>query len=137
MIMRRRTIALAMAAALAFWTGCGGKPEQDAVGFGEASAERREQFAAAVAAAIRGFEDLDSQGVEVVVAVTNSAPQVTVRSGRISTGDLGKALAVALTNMSFKYPGIGFMATGDGGWRILMPDELQIPRTGEFGLEVK
>ena len=135
--MIRRAIVFVSAAVLSLWAGCGGKPEQETIGFGEASAERKEQFAVAVAAALKGFEDLDSQGVQIVVADKDSLPQVTVRGGRIQPAELEKALAVALTNMAFKYPGIGFMATGDGGWRILMPDEMKIPRMGEFGLEVK
>ena len=107
------------------------------LGFGEASAERKAQFAAAVADAIKSFEDLDSQGVQIAVSNKDSVPQVTVQGGRISPENLKSALSVVLTNMSFKYPGIGFMATGDGGWRILMPNEMKIPRTGEFGLMFK
>ena len=135
--MKQRTRVFAMAAALALIVGCGDKPESETVGFGEASAERKAQFAAAVADAIRSFEDFDSQGVQIAVSDKDSVPQVTVQGGRISPEDLKSALSVVLTNMSFKYPGIGFMATGDGGWRILMPNEMKIPRTGEFGLVFK
>ena len=127
--------ACGLAAMLTVLVGCGDKPESETVNFGEASAERKGQFAAAVAAAIKGFEDLDSQGVQIDVADKDSAPQVTVRGGRLTPKDLKNALSVALTNMAFKYPGIGFMATGDGGWRILMPDDMKIPRIGGFGLE--
>ena len=112
-------------------------PERETIGFGKASAERKQQFVDAVAVALKSFEDLDSRGVQIVVATTNSVPQVTVRAEKIPPAELGKALAVALTNMSFRYPGIGFMATGDGGWKILMPDEMKIPLTGEFDLEIK
>ena len=127
-----------VAAVLMAVAGCG-KQEPATVEFGKASAERRAEFAAAVAAALRGFEDLDSQGVQIAVsaAAESSVPQVTVRGGSLQPESLGKALGVALTNMSFKYPGIGFMATGDGGWRILMPDEMKIPATGEFELDFR
>ena len=126
------------AAVLTVFAGCG-EPEQATVEFGKASEGRRAEFASAVAAALKGFEDLDSQGVQIAVsnAVGAVTPQVTVRGGNIEPQVLGKALSVALTNMSFKYPGIGFMATGDGGWRILMPDEMKIPVTGEFGLDIR
>ena len=134
--MRLGAIACAIVAVLMGVAGCGG-PEQAIIGYGEAPAARKAQFAAAVAAALKGFEDLDSQGVQIVVSDKGSVPQVTVCGGRISPQGLERALSVALTNMSFKYPGIGFMATGDGGWRILMPDEMKIPATGEFGLEFK
>lgn len=134
--MMKGTIACVSAAVLMIVAGCGG-PEQASVGFGEASAARKSQFAAAVAAALKGFEDLDSQGVQIDVSKDGQTPQITVRGGRISPQALEKALRVALTNMSFKYPGIGFMATGDGGWKILMPDEMKIPVSGEFGLVSK
>lgn len=131
-----RGFILAFGAVLAVLAGCGG-PKQGTVGFGEASAARKMEFASAVAAALKGFEDLDSQGVQIAVSDGETAPQVTVRGGKIPPEALERALSVALTNMAFKYPGIGFMAIGDGGWRILMPDEMKIPATGEFNLEFK
>lgn len=135
--MMRGTIVCAVVAALMFFTGCGGPEERETVGFGEATTERKAQFVYAVAAALRGFEDLDSLGVQIAVSSNDVPPLVMVRGGRISPAELKNALAVALTNISFRYPGIGFMATGDGGWRILMPGEMKIPVTGEFELEFK
>ena len=134
--MKCGAIASAVIAVLALMAGCGG-PKQTTVGFGEASAARKAEFAAAVAAALKGFEDLDSQCVQITVSNEGAVPQVTVRGGKIPPETLGKALSVALTNMAFKYPGIGFMAIDEGGWRILMPDEMKIPVTGEFGREFK
>ena len=134
--MRIGAIVCVAAAALMFLSGCG-RQEQATVGCGEATAARKAEFAAAVAAALKGFEDLDSQGVQITVSDKASVPQVTVRGGRISPAALENALGVVLTNIAFKYPGIGFMATGDGGWRILMPDEMKIPVTGEFGIALK
>lgn len=136
--MKQVTITCIAAVVLMVIAGCG-EQEQATVEFGRASAARKAEFAAAVASALKGFEDLDSQGVQIVVsaAAETSVPQVTVCGGRLESETLGKALGVALTNMSFKYPGIGFMATGDGGWRILMPDEMKIPATGEFELDFK
>ena len=131
-------VRLAVAAALLVLVGCG-EQAQSIVEFGKAPAGRRAEFASAVATALRGFEDLDSQSVQIVVSnvVEASTSQVLVHGGRLDSETLGKALGVALTNISFKYPGIGFMATEDGGWRILMPDEMMIPATGDFGLEVR
>lgn len=134
--MLRRTIACAVAAVLTVIAGCG-EPDGGLVGFGAAAAERKAQFVHAVAAALRGFEDLDGRGVEISVSSNDVPPLVTVRGSNMPQAELGKALGVALTNMAFKYPGIGFMSTGDGGWRILMPDEMRIPVTGDFGLEFK
>ena len=136
--MKQGKITCIAAAVLMVVAGCG-EPEQTTVEFGRASAERRAEFASALASALKGFEDLDSQGVQIAVSAETdtSGPQVTVCGGRLDSETLGKALGVALTNMSFKYPGIGFMATGDGGWRILMPDEMKIPVTGEFELDFR
>ena len=131
-----RSFIFIVVAVLAVLAGCDG-PKQTVVGFGEAPAARKAEFAAAVAAAIKGFEDLDSQGVQIAISDEKGTPQVTVRGGKIQPAALEKALAVALTNMAFKYPGIGFMATGDGGWRILMPDEMKIPATGNFDFGFK
>ena len=137
--MERVSIARLFAAAvLTALAGCG-EPEQATVEFGKAPEGRRAEFASAVATVLKGFEDLDSQGVQITVsnAVGAVTPQVIVRGGSLKQEMLGKALSVALTNMSFKYPGIGFMATGDGGWRILMPDDMKIPVAGEFGLDFR
>ena len=131
-----RGFILVFGAMLAVVAGCGG-PKQETVSFGEAPAARKAEFAVAVAAALKGFEDLDSQGVQIDVSNEGTAPLVIVRGGKLQPAALENALSVALTNMAFKYPGIGFMATGDGGWRILMPDEMEIPASGEFGLGFK
>ena len=136
--MKRVSIVRLLAAAvLTVLAGCGEPGQQATVEFGKAPEGRRAEFASAVATVLKGFGDLDSQGVQITVSnvVGTVAPQVTIRGGKLNPGMIGKALSVALTNMSFKYPGIGFMATGDGGWRILMPDEMKIPVTGEFGLD--
>ena len=133
--MKRVAMACIASAILMVVVGCG-EQESTTVEFGRASAERKAEFASAVVSALKGFEDLDSKGVLIAVsdASLSAVPQVTVRGGDLQPGELGKALGVALTNMSFKYPGIGFMATGDGGWRILMPDEMRIPVAGSFGI---
>lgn len=133
--MERGAIACVVAALMVLG-GCGGS-EQAMVAFGEAPAARKVQFADAVAAELKGFEDLDAQGVQISVSDANPSPQVTVRGGRISPADLEKALGVVLTNMAFRYPGIGFMADGEGGWLILMPDDMKIPVAGEFDFGIK
>ena len=130
------TIVCAISAALMVAAGCG-KPKQETVSLGEASLERRAEFVAAVAAAIEDFEDLESQGVQIAVSNIEGGQEVTVRGGHLPPSALENALGVALTNMSFKYPGLGFMAIGDGGWRILMPNEIKIPSTGDFGLSFR
>jgi len=136
--MKQVKITCVVAAVLMAVAGCS-KQEPATVEFGKASAVRKAEFAAAVASALRGFEDLDSQGVQIDVSpeAETSVPQITVRGGSLQPEALGKALGVVLTNMSFKYPGIGFMATGDSGWRILMPDDMKIPVEGEFDFGLK
>ena len=119
-------------AAIALCQGCGDSGCA-LVGLGEATSERKAEFVSAVAAALRGFEDLDSQGVQIDVV----DEKVMVRGGNIKASDLENALSVALTNMAFKYPGIGFIATGDGGWIILMPSKMKIPEQGDVGLDFK
>lgn len=128
----RFAVLACMLLAIALLQGCGDSGCA-LVSLGEAAPERRAEFTSAVAAALRGFEDLDSQGVQIAVV----DEKITVRGGRIKAMDLENALSVALTNMALKYPGIGFMATGDGGWIILMPSEMKIPEQGDFGLEFK
>ena len=97
--------------------------------------ESLEPFAQAVVEKLKGFDDLGSSKVIIQIKDVDGMPLVTLHGNGVLPRAFEHAISVALTNMSFKYPGIGFMAIGDGGWKLLMPNDMRIPAEGDFGLK--
>ncbi len=121
--------------AVALLAGCGKRDEPVLVGFGEASPARRMEFAKAVVEKLKGFDDLSGPKVVVAIKDVGGMPLVTLHDSGEFPRAFEHAISVVLTNVSFKYPGIGFMAIGDGGWKLLMPNDMRIPLEGDFGLK--
>ena len=121
--------------AVALLAGCGKKDEPVLVGFGEAPSARRMEFAQAVVEKLKGFDELGSSKVIIEIKDVDGMPLVMLHGNGVLPRAFEHAISVALTNMSFKYPGIGFMAIGDGGWKLLMPNDMRIPAEGDFGLK--
>lgn len=120
-------------AALAILAGCG-ESQPKRVALGEASLERKAEFAAAIVRACAGFDGLDSPAVKFEVATNAAGCAITVGSKDLKPSELMEPLAVALTNLSMEYPGLGFMSNDDGTWNILMPADVKIPMGGKFGI---
>ncbi len=121
--------------AVALLAGCGKKDEPALVGFGEASPARRMEFAQAVIEKLKGNDDLGGSKVIIELKDVDGMPLVTLHGNGVLPRAFEHAISVVLTNVSFKYPGIGFMAIGDGGWKLLMPNDMRIPSEGDFGLK--
>lgn len=129
-----RFLALAcMLASIALLQGCG-DPGRELVRLGEAAPERRAEFASAVARACAGYDGLDGTNVVFGVSTNAAGCSVTVACDNMSRAALMRALSVAITNLSLEYPGLGFMMDDGGTWRVLMPDDVQIPVSGGFGI---
>ncbi len=132
MPVRLAVLSLMMASLLA---GCGKKDEPALVGFGEAPPARRMEFAKAVVEKLKGHDDLGGPKVVIEIKDAGGMPLVTLHDSGEFPRAFEHAISVVLTNVSFKYPGIGFMAIGDGGWKLLMPNDMRIPLEGDFGLK--
>lgn len=130
--MRVFTLVSGMAA-LAILAGCGDS-QPKLVALGEAPLERKAEFAAAIVRACAGFDGLDDPAVKFEVTTNASDCAITVGSRDLKPSELLEPLAVALTNLSMAYPGLGFMSNDDGTWRILMPADVKIPVNGKFGI---
>ena len=125
------------ASALAFLAGCGSQERgRKLMALREATLERKAEFADAVVRACAAFEELDGDGVKFEIVTTNATEcYVTVRGENVKPPELQEALSVALTNLSLEYSGLGFMQNDDGAtWKIIMPDDIRIPVSGEFGI---
>lgn len=125
--------------ALSPMTGC--KPEAEAprppsppprVAYSTVARERKAEFAAAVAEALRDFDDLYGK-VAVSVGDSPEGPVVTVAgTSRAKPEQLERSLGVALANFEFLAPGMRFVATGDSSWKILFPGDMQVAAEGKF-----
>ena len=76
-------------------------------------------------------------GEEDVFALSKLLQYESAERGKRGGGmteTLMRALSVAITNLSLEYPGLGFMMDDGGTWRVLMPDDVQIPVSGGFGI---
>lgn len=118
---------------IAILVGCGdSRPEL--VALGEVPLERKAEFAAAIVRACTEFDGLDAPGVRFGVSTNASDCAITVGSTDLKPDCLLEPLAVAMTNLSMKFPGLGFMSNDDGTWMILMPADVKIPVAGKFGI---
>ena len=120
---------------LAGFAGCEkSAPAVWQVSLGEVEAARRDAFVEATATALRSFEELDVPSMKIDCAVgPDGKMTVFVTSETSANPDIPeKALALALTNVALKFPGVGFVATGDRAWRVLFPNEVRIPVSGPF-----
>ena len=129
-------------ALLAVCAGCGDKeqakePARELETLGSAPLERKSAFAVAVARACARFDGLDGADVKFEVTTNETRCVLTVSAATINRREFGKALSVAVTNLALDYPGIGFMLNEGNTWQILMPDDVQIPVSGGFGIDEK
>ena len=131
--MFRFTALACMLAAIAVLQGCGDSGRAR-VRLGDATPERKVEFARAVVRACAGYDGLDGTNVVFGVSTNASGFFATVACEKASRAALMGALSVAITNLSLEYPGLGFMMDDGGTWRILMPDDIQIPVSGGFGI---
>ena len=129
----RFAILACILSAIALLQGCGDSGRA-LVRLGEAAPERKAEFASAVARACAGYDGLDGTNVVFEVSTNAAGCSVTVACDKMSRASLMSALSVAITNLSLEYPGLGFMMDDSGTWRILMPDDIQIPESGGFGI---
>lgn len=137
MTMMRLVSGVLLLAAL---VGCGGGgdnvavAERKLISLGEASLARKAEFVEAVMHACVGFDGLDGSDVKFAVVTNASDFSLIVSGSGTETTDLQQPLAVALTNLSLEYPGLGYMLNDDGKWQILLPDDVKIPESGTFGI---
>lgn len=110
--------------------------EPPRVSFSSVAPERKTEFAEAVAAALRDFDDLYGQ-VTVSVEETSGGLAVIVngKPGK-KAAPLERALGVALANFEFQAPGMRFVATDECAWRILFPEGMQVAAEGKFNLNL-
>ena len=130
--MRVLTLVFGMAA-LVILSGCGSS-ERQLVALGDAPLARKAEFAAAIVRACAGYEGLDVPAVKFEVTTNANDCAITVGSKDLKPTELLQPLAVAVTNLSMEYPGLGFMSNDDGTWKIIMPADVKIPVDGKFGI---
>ena len=118
---------------LAILAGCG-KSQPEMVALGSAPAERRDAFVQAVAAAMKGYEELEDPKIQVSVSEDDGRPVIIVRGEAMSPKMLERGVSVAVTNIALRYPGVGYMAVDELSFKVLLPDGLAIPACGEFGV---
>lgn len=100
--------------------------------------ELRTSFAAALAAVLSEFEELDSPRVTVRV-VEAGTPKATVEisvTGGFSHEAAIEALGLAVANFALKYPGIRYASAGEDAWRLVIPEKLELPADGAFKVEI-
>ena len=108
------------------------------VRLGKATPERRAEFLKAVGDAIKGFDDLvDNPKFSVGVIDDGGRDTVAVRCEGANPLELGSAVSIVVTNIALKYPGVRFAEMGEGAWKVILPDDTEIPRTGDFGLKIQ
>lgn len=120
-------------AALTILTGCGDS-QPKLVALGDAPLERKAEFAVAIVRACAGFDGLDNPAVKFEVTTNANDCAITVGSKDMKPSELLEPIAVAMTNLSMEYPGLGFMSNDDGTWKIVMPADVKIPVAGKFGI---
>ena len=135
-----RVFAACFVAALAlFAAGCGsGERQRPLAMFGEVSTERRMEFCQSVAKVMKGYDDLYGKHIAVAAKVeSDGKPAVIVRcESAASAKRVEQAVAVAVTNLALRYPGMGFMVVDEQTWRLIFPDEMRIERQGAFDLHI-
>ena len=129
-LVRVFTIVLGMSA-LAILAGCG-ESQPKLVALGEAPLERKAEFAAAIVRACAVFDGFDNPAVKFEVTTNANDCAITVGSKDLKPSELLEPIAVAMTNLSMEYPGLGFMSNDDGTWKIVMPADVKIPVVGKF-----
>lgn len=130
--MRVFTLLFGMAV-LVIFAGCGDS-QRKFVALGDAPLERKAEFAVAIVRACAGFDGLDDPAVKFEVTTNANDCSITVGSKDLKPSGLLEPIAVAMTNLSMEYPGLGFMSNDDGTWKILMPADVKIPVDGKFGI---
>lgn len=121
----------------AFCAGCG-PSVPETVKFGSASPDRRAEFIKAVELALAGFDDIkENPRVSVGIIDDGGHDAVAVRCDGANRRGVESAVSVVVTNIAIKYPGIRFMMIDGGSWKVCIPDETEIPKTGEFGLNIQ
>ena len=128
---------LSVVALLAAFCGGCGSSATETVKFGSATVERKSEFLKAVEDALKGFDDLDDPNVTIGPFDDGGRKSVAIRSNNPNPRAMERAVAVVVTNIALKYPGVGFMRMDEGAWKILVPDEVPIPVEGEFGLNIQ
>ena len=98
---------------------------------------RRREFAEAMVKALRNFEELYPQDIQITVVEPEKGKYtVEVRGAdEHASARLQEAMGMAVANLALRYPGIRYVALEDGGWRIILPANISIPAEGDFGLE--
>ena len=121
----------AVAAGLAALAGCERGPEQ--VRFGDATPERRTAFVGELAQALGRYNGLvgDDKYTNAFIRVRADGSLFVEPAGANMAGGVEHELAVAITDLATRHPGLGFMEE-DGGWRVLVPDDVPIAK--EAGL---
>lgn len=99
---------------------------------------RRMEFAKAMAKAMKEFEDMCLPDIHVnVVEPEPGKPTVEIKGDdEDATSALESTVGLVMANFALKYPGLRFMALPDGTWRVLVPDDIKLPASGDFGLEI-
>ena len=121
----------------AFCAGCGSS-SPETVKFGSAAPDRQAEFIKAVELALAGFDDIkENPRVSVGIIDDGGRDTVAVRCDGANRRGVESAVSVVVTNIAIKYPGIRFMVIDDGSWKVCIPDETEIPKTGEFGLNIQ
>ena len=120
-----------------FCGGCG-PSAPETVKFGSASAERKAEFIKAVELALAGFDDLKANPkVTIGIIDDGGRDAVAVRCDGANRRAVESAVSVVVTNIAIKYPGIRFVMIDEGSWKVRIPDETDIPKSGEFGLSIQ
>lgn len=130
-----RMISFAALAAI-FCIGCG-QSSPATIQFGAAPLQRKADFIKAIESALKGFDDLDDPSVAISLFDDGGRQTVSIRSDGANPRAIERAVAVVVTNVELKYSGVGFMRMGERAWKILVPDETQIPVEGDFGLNIQ
>ena len=136
-IMRHVAVVFSFVLAM-LAVGCGPDERRALIPFGEAAQERRLAFCQMVAKVMKDYDDMYGPHIKVEAeSSSNGRPMVMVHCSEIAAaGQVGRAVAVAVTNFSLQYPGIGFMEVDDNTWKIILPDEMKIEEKGPFRLHI-
>lgn len=125
-----------LAALLALILGCGDPPVA-MVKLGEATPERRMEFAKGVEKALKDFDDLYNKFTSTVSVGKDGMPRITVKSTGSGVPKLvEQPLAVVLTNLAIRYPGISYMALDTESWEVLLPAEIPVELDKPFRFSI-
>lgn len=106
------------------------------ISWGEAPLERRLEFLKSMIAAMRDFDELYDSKIGIGIEELSPGEATVVVRGYDQRSDVGRALAVAMTNFAHRYPMLRFMAIDKNAWKVVVPDGQNIPLSGEFHLSV-